>query len=192
MLKVLKEKEIKATFFITGNYDKKIKALDESQEMQNILHQMFKAGHQIGSHSWSHQKMTTLSNKEIRKDVSRLEKAVQNILGINMTVFRAPYSASNENIRKLLKNEYNYELVLWNLDTEDWYHDRNIKKSFYEYEQKMGSQVKSNESSFITIHHDPLPESGELAKMAIDFVLSKGYKLVTVGQCIGKSDFEYV
>lgn len=92
-LKVLKKENVKATFFVTGsvNHNRDLEPWEISTRKHNFLRQIFTEGHQIGSHSWSHSNISRLTIQKTREDVSQLAFFVRNIVGINMTVFRAPY-----------------------------------------------------------------------------------------------------
>lgn len=90
---------------------------------------------------------------------------------------------------KSVQDEFGYKFILWSIDTRDWRHNGDIKAGFRNYKKIIRS---SKTNSYITLHHDPMPKTGELAKMAIDFVKSKGFKLVTVGECIGIKNYVYV
>lgn len=179
---------MKATFFVTGSVDnnRDHEPLEMSTRKHNLLRQIFTEGHQIGSHSWSHSNISTLTIQKTREDISQLANFVRNAVGINMTVFRAPYGASNKDTMKTVQDEFGYKLIFWSINTSDWRHNGDIKSGFSNYKKTIGS---SKTNSYITIHHDPMPKTGELAKMAIDFVRSKGFKLVTVGECIGIKNY---
>lgn len=186
---VLREEKVKATFFVTGKGSHNT-SLDEDLERQDILRQIFYEGHQIGSHSWNHDNLTEKSVDEIRTDLSKLAAAVKNIIGVNMTVFRAPYGEVNFTIATLIEKEFDYQLIYWNIDTMDWLNQQDTESSLMNYTKRIRESSWSR-TSFIALHHCSAKKSGELAKMAIKFVKSKGFKLVTVAECIRISDFKY-
>lgn len=147
-------------------------------------------GHQVASHTWTHSNLIkNRSLEDIHEDISRLALTVQSILGIHMTCLRPPYGYTNETVVKLIEDTYGYKVIRWNLDTKDWYFGKNIDASFKHYEETLGPEVSLENVSFITLHHDPVMRSGELARKAIHYVRSKGYRFVTVGECVGVPDF---
>lgn len=181
---------MRATFFITGKgFDTTF--LDEDVEKQDLLRQIYDEGHQIGSHSWSHYNFTQKTIPEIRQDVQKLAIAVRNTIGVNMTVFRAPYGESSIQVVKLLWNEFGYKLIRWSIDTMDWFNRENTETSLKNYKYAISS-LSQFKKSFISLHHCPAVKSGELARKTIKFVKSKGFKFVTVAECIGTNEFNYL
>lgn len=115
-------------------------------------------------------------------DINRVVSALQNIAGITPTVIRPPYGDVNETVVELIHEEFGYGVVNWNLDTNDWYNKEDIETSFAAYNETMGNASVATES-FIALHHDPVRRSGELAELAIEFVKSKGFQMVTIDEC---------
>jgi len=58
------------------------------EENVAILQQVYAAGHQIASHTWSHPDITTLSNDQLDVEILRLDQAFIKILGIKPNVLR--------------------------------------------------------------------------------------------------------
>lgn len=134
-------------------------------------------GHQIGSHTFSHRSLAhNMTSKEIVDDIRRLENTVFNILGLKMTVFRPPYGNSSNELRNLISHVFGYREIAWSLDTQDWFFRENVDMSFMRYESTLGSEQGLN-NSYIVLHHDPLPGSGELARKSIRYLRAKGYRL---------------
>ena len=67
ILEILKENEVKATFFITAHY------LNTNEE---LVKQMIEEGHIVGNHTVNHKSMPTLTEEEIKKEVMDLHIAV--------------------------------------------------------------------------------------------------------------------
>jgi peptidoglycan/xylan/chitin deacetylase (PgdA/CDA1 family) len=55
MLDVLESLNVTATFFIAGNYLGKGRMDDPTLPWPAIMQRMYAAGHQMASHSWTHQ-----------------------------------------------------------------------------------------------------------------------------------------
>lgn len=112
ILDILKNKGVKATFFITG-----IKA----EKYPQVLRRINLEGHQIGSHGYQHEKFSNLEPEGIKDDFSKMETLLKNTLGSlpEQKIFRPPFGAldpqSVETIDKL-----GYKIVLWNVDSLDW------------------------------------------------------------------------
>lgn len=145
-------------------------------------------GHQLGSHTWSHMDLTAnQSSESIRKEMVDLENKVKEILGFKMTIMRPPYGHYNDSVLDIIHREMNYSVIMWSLDTEDWTNLENTNLSFQNYINAMEYNTHFN-SSFIALHHDFAAGSPILARQAIDYVREKGFRPVTISECIGIPD----
>jgi len=72
-----------ATFFITGNNIGK-GAIDEN--WAGVIQKMYENGHQVASHTWSHQDLSKISKEEVYDQMVKNEMALRNILGKFPTV----------------------------------------------------------------------------------------------------------
>lgn len=120
-----------------------------------------------------------------------MAKLVRNIIGVNLTIFRPPFGEAKPELVKLVENEFHYKIISWSIDTKDWIHREDTESSLNNYKNEIKFSTFLN-SSYISLHHDPLPASGELARKAIHFMKSKGFKFVTIGQCIGINNYKYL
>ena len=110
ILEILKENEVKATFFITAHY------LNTNEE---LVKQMIEEGHIVGNHTVNHKSMPTLTEEEIKKEVMDLHIAVYQKFEYEMKYIRPP---KGEFSKKSLKNTNNlgYKTVMWSFAYEDW------------------------------------------------------------------------
>jgi peptidoglycan/xylan/chitin deacetylase (PgdA/CDA1 family) len=143
-------------------------------------------GHQIGSHTWNHLDLTGLSAEEIRRELKQVADLIYDILQVNMTVFRPPYGSYNDLVLQIAQ-EFNYDVIIWNVDTEDWLHRENTTISI----QAWINAVNANgaEGTYIGLHHDPYSGNTNLTQMTIDVLKSQLLKITTVADCIGKPMF---
>ena len=82
LIKILKEYDVPATFFVVGawvdKYPESVKALSD-------------AGHQIQNHSNTHPYMTDLSKSQMINELESCNTKIQSITGVCPTLFRPPY-----------------------------------------------------------------------------------------------------
>ena len=109
ILSALAKVGAKATFFMVG-----------AQAVANpaVAKRVFDAGHRVGNHTWSHQKLTGLDEAGIRVEISKAEQVLKPYLG-DAKLLRQPYGATNALVDKVVK-DMGYRSVLWTVDTEDW------------------------------------------------------------------------
>ena len=102
----------KATFFVTGTLYNCI------YSQAAVLNATFAAGHQIASHTWDHKGLNTLSASEITTQMTKLETALANIIGVKPTYMRPPNGATGGQTVSVMKS-MGYRLVTWDVDSGD-------------------------------------------------------------------------
>ncbi|KAG0258109.1 hypothetical protein BG011_003540 [Mortierella polycephala] len=185
LLDILARKKVKATFFINGQNGNSIMA------HKAVIERMHKDGHQIASHTWSHQDLATLSVTKMTEEMTKLDNAVKEIIGVRPMFMRPPYGSTNPGVLSLLK-KLGYTIVLWDQDTNDWRHPKEVDISFKVYEKALGEANAINQPGHIFLQHDIHEYTvTKLAGMAIDYALEKGFKVVTVGECLGVANTKW-
>ncbi|KAF9901426.1 Carbohydrate esterase 4 protein [Linnemannia zychae] len=111
LLDYLDEQGLKVTFFMNGDNWNCI----YRPETQRLLKRAFKAQHQIASHPWSHRDLETLSEREIRQEMYKIEDAFRDILGVVPKYMRPPYGEHSERVRKIMES-MGYVMILWDVD----------------------------------------------------------------------------
>lgn len=81
MLTLLDEADVKATFFVQGLV---------AEAYPGLIAEMADEGHEIQSHGHTHRSLATLSRAELRSELERAKKSVEDASGRQVTAFRAP------------------------------------------------------------------------------------------------------
>ena len=113
LVKLLDEEGIKATFFFIGSHIEKYPELVEM---------VFKSGHTVANHSYSHPFMPGLSRARMAAEIDRTNDLIEGITGEKAHLFRPPYGIIDGRGAKLLESR-RMSPVYWGAVTEDW---RNI------------------------------------------------------------------
>ena len=161
VLKVLKKHHAKGTFFMVGS---------QVNANPKIAKQVLDEGHEIGNHSYSHADLKRLTNKQIKKQLSRTNKAIHKATGHNPTLFRPPYGSVDNRVRSQTK----LPTVLWSVDTRDWEH-RNSKK-LLAYVKKY-----TYPGAIILMHDIHMPTANGLDSV-LTYLEKQGYTFVTVSE----------
>jgi peptidoglycan/xylan/chitin deacetylase (PgdA/CDA1 family) len=66
---------------------------DESTAWPALIRRMAAEGHQLASHTWSHQDLSAITKAQRHEQMVRLEMAMSNIIGKFPTYMRPPYSS---------------------------------------------------------------------------------------------------
>ena len=160
ILDTLKEKNVKAIFFLTGDYAKKEPAL---------VKRMIAEGHVLGNHGMKHASLPTLSEKEAEEEIMSLHNYVMNNYGYQMQFFRCPcgeYSdAALETVQKC-----GYRTVFWSYAYVDWKTDAQPDRS--EALKKLCDSAHGGE---ILLLHSVSSTNAEILGDVIDGLRAKGF-----------------
>lgn len=161
ILDVLKEKEVKAVFFVTYDYCK---------SSPELVKRMINEGHTVGNHSYTHPSFPELSEKEIIDEVMALHDYVAENFGYDMTLFRFPKGEFSEKALSVLKS-LGYTSVFWSFAYNDW--DTNNQPDKTEAIQK----IKSSTHSGIYLLHAVSKTNTAILGEVIDYWKAEGYEV---------------
>jgi len=111
ILDTLANRNIKAAFFITGQYIK---------TQPDLVKRMQAEGHLVCNHSYNHPDFSTISQSKLQEEITSLEDGYRNITGLEMDKYlRPPMGNFNANSLKWTK-ELGYTTVFWSMAWKDW------------------------------------------------------------------------
>ncbi|EIN08131.1 carbohydrate esterase family 4 protein [Punctularia strigosozonata HHB-11173 SS5] len=167
---------IKGTFFVNGdNYD----CIYDESVVQSLQH-TYNAGHLIGSHTWSHPDLTTLTFDEIHDQMWKVELAMKNILGAKPAFMRPPYGNYNDLVVQVA-GERNQSLVLWDFDSQD-----SIGATVAQSEQLYTNAIKQHPANILALNHETYETTADqVLPFAIQKLKAAGYTFGTVAECLG-------
>jgi peptidoglycan/xylan/chitin deacetylase (PgdA/CDA1 family) len=186
ILDILDAYNVKATFFITGNNLGKGQIDNAATPWPALIRQMHSAGHQIASHTWGHQNLSSLTQAQRLAQMYNNEIAFNNILGMFPTYMRPPYSSCTPDCEKDME-DLGYHIISFDLDTEDYLHDSptEIQISKNDFLGNISSLKAASGADWLVISHDIQEQTSyNLTQYMIETLLSQGYKPVTVGECL--------
>lgn len=163
LLDGLKERGVKATFFLMG---------ENIEGKEEIVKRMEEEGHLIGSHSYKHQQMTKQTEKIVLESIEKNSELIASITGEYPVYLRPPYGDWNDT----LENDVDMTTVFWTVDSLDWKYqnaDKTLKKI-----------LKDTEDGDIILMHDIFQTSVEAALKVIDTLEGEGYTFVTIDEML--------
>ncbi len=113
ILDTLKEKNVRAIFFLTGDYAKKESAL---------VKRMIDEGHVLGNHGMTHASLPKLNCEEAKQEIMTLHDYVLDEYGYEMQYFRFPCGEYSEDSLALV-SEAGYKTLFWSYAYVDWQTD---------------------------------------------------------------------
>lgn len=174
ILEALKKHDVKATFFVVGNF---------ISDNADLLKQMVAEGHTIGNHTLTHPDMSRISTLEnFKKELEGVESLYQEVIGKPMTKFYRPpqgiYSTANLSMAK----ELGYQTFFWSLAYVDWYQDKQPSR-----EEAFDKLLKRIHPGAIVLLHSTSSTNAQI----LDELLTKweemGYSFSTLSELTNDS-----
>ncbi|KAI1854000.1 hypothetical protein JX265_003677 [Neoarthrinium moseri] len=179
LLQILESNNVKATFFINGNNGQ---GPITDNGFARVIKKAYDDGHQIASHTWSHADLAHLSTEERTREMTQLEDALESIIGVIPTYMRPPYTSCEADCMQDM-DDLGYHVANYNIDTRDWAGDYNFAREVY---SSALSSSSPSSAGFIELTHDIHAETVHtFTQFMIDEAREHGYKLVTLGECLG-------
>ncbi len=167
LLEMAAKRHIKLTFFVLGQC---------VEQNPSVLQREVAEGHEIGNHSWSHPDLAKLSDEAVRSQLRRTEDLIVKTAGVKPTLMRPPYGELTKRQRIWVNHEFNYKVILWDVDPLDW--------------KRPGSNIVAQRiiagarPGSIILSHDIHPPTIAAMPQVFDALLAKGFKFVTVSELL--------
>ena len=162
ILDTLKEKNVKAVFFITMDYVKRNPA---------YVQRMIDEGHVVGNHSTKHPSMPTCSIDRMVSEVMTLHNYMIEHFNYEMTLFRPPTGAFSTRSLAVVQS-LGYKNVHWSFAYQDW-----ITADQPDPAEALEKITSSHHSGAIYLLHAVSRTNATVLGDAIDFFIAQGYKL---------------
>ena len=161
ILDVLKEKNVKAVFFITGHY---------LNTASDIVKRMIEEGHIVGNHTVNHKCMPNLTDEEIKSEIMNLHNCVYEKFEYEMKYFRPPKGEFSSRLIKIAK-DLGYKAVMWSSAYDDWDKD---KQGRQEYGKK--KIIDNIHNGCVLLLHATSSDNSEILGDVIDSIRDMGYE----------------
>lgn len=173
ILDILDKHDVKATFFMTGGW---------VGSYPDDVKEIAARGHELGNHSQNHKYMTKLSDSQKVEELMSVHKAVKELTGVDMQVFRPPYGDYNNDV-VTTAFKCGYYTIQWNVDSLDWkdYGVSNIIKTVTNH--------KALQNGSIILMHNGAKYTADALDELISTLKAKGYEFVKMSDLIYKNDF---
>jgi len=164
LLRILDELDVRATFFVCGNY---------ATWRPELLEAIAAAGHEIGNHTYDHQNLTRVDDETLRDELSRTNRVVKAVTGVAPHLFRPP--GGNYDSR-IVEEAYHQEMttVMWSVSCSDY---RNPPVS-----QLTSCIVRSVRPGAVILLHDGKRSTLRALPEIVRELREEGYVFVTVGE----------
>ena len=161
ILDTLKEKDVKAIFFVTYDFVK---------DNPKLIERMIDEGHIIGNHTYRHYTMDEVSQEEATEEIEFLDKYMKENFKYRMTLFRFPKGEFSENTLALA-DELGYKSVFWSFAYADW--DQNNPADPKEAFDTITTYTHNGE---IMLLHAVSQTNADILGDVIDEIRNQGYE----------------
>lgn len=169
VLDILKERDIKCTFFMSG---------PAALKYPEISKRIVDEGHEVASHGNEHVDLDKLPKDKIKENILNAHQSIKEATGKEANLIRCPNGAWRGSVLEAA-NEVGYTVIQWDTDSLDWFKDRSPAQ--------IANQVLENVSpgDIILMHSSDVCDRTPAALPTIlDGLEKKGYKLVTVSELL--------
>lgn len=164
ILDVLKQKGVKATFFLVGA---------QANSYPDIVKRIAAEGHQIGSHTYNHCNLEYLTESEITQELFKTAATLRALTGQEVRYLRPPGGHVGKRL-PIVTARFHLTSVLWSTNCAPY--EGKSRKKLFDYvvsSAKPGGIVLLHNLELVTL--DALPD-------IIDALRRKGYEFVTVSE----------
>ena len=160
ILDTLKKHDVKAVFFLVGNY---------LEKNADLVRRMVDEGHIVGNHTMTHPDMSAITDKvAFQKELTGMEDLFREVTGKELPkYYRPPRGIYSEENLKMAK-ELGYQTVFWSLAYKDWENDNQPTADY-----AMGKLIPRTHNGAVILLHSTSKTNGEI----LDEVLTQWEKM---------------
>lgn len=165
MLEVLKNENVKTTFFVGGTW---------ASRNEDVLKEIVKDGHEIANHGYYHKDHKYLSDERNQEEIYITHKLIKELVDVEMNLFAPPSGSYNTKTLEIANN-LGYKTIMWTKDTIDW-RDKDSALT-------LSRATKNPKNGDLILMH-PTDHTLKALPEIIKFYKEKGFNLTTVSETI--------
>ena len=174
VLAILRERGVKATFFLTGK---------ETEENLPQARMIVGDGHQVGNHSYTHSNMMFMGSVRITEEIERADAAIRTAGYEGEIMFRPPYG------KKLLTlpwylSHHDRKTIMWDVEPESF---PDVAEDTAAFAKHVIEQTKNGSIIIMHVMYRSREVSRQALPLIIDGLRQRGFEFVTVAQLLENS-----
>lgn len=191
ILDVLKEHNVKATFFLIGQ---------NAERYPGLVERIVSEGHVIGNHTFTHPNIARVNEQRARLELNTTQRSIQSLLKRSTLLFRPPYNAdaepeTAEEVDPLLTaSELGYVTVGELIDPQDWNLTRKtqsgetIARQPSDLLDSIYHQLQKKNGNIVLLHDGGGDRTitVETLERLIPALQKRGYRFGTVAELMGQ------
>ncbi|MGI8385726.1 polysaccharide deacetylase family protein [Robertmurraya sp. P23] len=171
ILSILQKEEVKATFYLTGR---------EIEENVEEAKKLVQAGHEIGNHTYSHQRMVLKSPSFIKNEIESTDEWIRTAGYKGEITFRPPYGKKLFFLPYYL-NKHDRPTILWNIEPET---DPDIAADSEKITDDIVTRIEPGSIILLHVMYESRTKSLDSVAPTIEALKKKGYTFVTVSELL--------
>lgn len=171
ILQILAAEEVPATFFLIGQ---------EVQQHPQLVRQILAAGHQVGNHSFSHQRMIFKSPAFVAGEIEQTDKLLRDSGVDGVIYFRPPYGKKLLVLPWYLMKHHRVS-VTWDVAPENFPKIAKDPQALVDYTVQ---QTKPGSIILLHVMYDSRQATMQAVPQIIRQLKAQGYRFVTVHELL--------
>ncbi len=171
VLDVLDGRDVRATFFLTGQ---------EAEQHPDLVAEIANRGHQLGNHGYSHSRMILRSPAWIEGEIDRTDAALRARGFEGAIPFRPPYGQRLIVLPWLLARE-GRPVVLWDVEADDLAEGQTPEA----YAQEIIARVEPGSIILMHVMYGSRDTARAALPLIIDGLHARGYSFATLAELEG-------
>ena len=170
IIQILKDNNVDATFFLVGFW---------VEANQDKVKEIDAAGFDIGTHSNTHPKMSTLSEEKMSSELTISSDLIKNVTGKTVKYFRPPFGDYNDRVL-LTASSLGLQTIQWDVDSLDW---KGLSAN------EILQRVKQTKNGSIILFHNNSDHILEALPLVIKYLKDEGYSMVKLSDLVYEKDY---
>ncbi|WP_137790234.1 polysaccharide deacetylase family protein [Bacillus sp. E(2018)] len=171
ILTILKEEEVKATFFVTGR---------EMEENLKEAKEIVSEGHELGNHSYSHERMVLKTPSYIKGEIEKTDELIRKAGYEGKIQFRPPYGKKLIGLPYYL-DKHDRKTILWNIEPETY---PEVASDSTKIIKHVTQNIQPGSIILLHVMYESRRESMESVKGIIQDLKKKGYTFKKVSEMV--------
>jgi len=172
ILSILKKENVKASFFIVGQW---------AEKFPDAVKLIANDGHDVANHGYSHLRMSTISKEKCKSEIELCNQKLEELSGVKVKLFRPPYGDYNNTVVDTC-NELTCYPIQWNVDSLDW-------KKEMSKQAILDRIMKRTKPGSIILFHNDTQYTVELLPKIISQLKAKGLEFAPVSEMIMRDNY---
>ena len=178
ILDILKENNVKATFFVIG---------DKVAKHPDIIKRMYTEGHEIENHTFNHISVRNMDNVSFEREIRATQLIIEQTIGKKPNFFRTPYNnldgeyTAFDKEKLQVVNKQNLQISEADIDTRDW--EVNNKEQIVEI---LVNKIKDGKSGQIMMHDSGGNRNSTVEAIGdiIKYVKNNDYQFISMSSLV--------